>query len=142
MGRFALKNDHHFCEDFMIQRLWKSFLLGLCLVTLMWIGLPLATPALAIPTDEVRLCADTGQKLDLNNANLKAFTDCPGFYPNLASAIVTHGPYDKVEDVLAIPDLTDQQKALLQANLDAFTANPPVVPLVKRMPPRLTLPAH
>ena len=83
-----------------------------------------------------RLCTDSGRKIDLNNANLVAFTDCPGFYPTLARSLVTNGPYEKVEDVLEIPGLSDRQKALLRANLDNFTATEPVVPLEMRMPPR------
>jgi photosystem II PsbU protein len=83
-----------------------------------------------------RPCTDSGQKIDLNNANLVAFTDCPGFYPNLARSIVSSGPYDKVEDVLKIPGLSKRQKALLKANLGTFTVTEPVIPLEMRMPPR------
>jgi photosystem II PsbU protein len=85
---------------------------------------------------EVRLCPDSGQKIDLNNANLDAFTDCPGFYPTLARTIVTNSPYQKVEDVLALPGLSDRQKKLLKANLGNFTVTEPTVPLEMRMPPR------
>lgn len=83
-----------------------------------------------------RVCLDRGEKIDLNNANLVAFTDCPGFYPNLAGAIVANGPYKKVEDVLKLPDLSERQKELLKANLNNFTVTEPVVPLEMRMPPR------
>ncbi|MFH7243836.1 MAG: photosystem II complex extrinsic protein PsbU [Spirulina sp.] len=101
----------------------------------------LATPAVNV-VDGVGLCTVPPESLDLNNANLLAFTDCPGFYPNLASAILSHGPYSTVEDVLNIPGLTDLQKALLKANLQSFTVTDPVVPPEKRMPPRLNQPAH
>ena len=103
------------------------------------------TGAIAAPgpnIGEIGPCAVPEKGIDLNNANLMAFTDCPGFYPGLASAILTHGPYQTVEDVLSIPDLTDSQKALLQANLKFFAATAPAVPLEKRMPPRLNQPAH
>lgn len=98
-------------------------------------------PWLAVGTQiaeasEVRLCADSGQKIDLNNANLAAFTDCPGFYPTLAREIVINGPYQKVEDVLELPGLSERQQELLQANLDNFTVTAPIVPLEMRMPPR------
>jgi photosystem II PsbU protein len=83
-----------------------------------------------------RLCTDSGRKIDLNNANLVAFTDCPGFYPTLAQSLVTNGPYEKVEDVLEIPGLSNRQKELLRANLDNFTVTESVVPLEMRMPPR------
>jgi photosystem II PsbU protein len=87
-------------------------------------------------TAKERVCLDTGEKIDLNNANLVAFTDCPGFYPTLAAAIVANGPYEKVEDVLKIPDLSKRQKKLLRANLDNFMVTESVVPLEMRMPPR------
>ncbi|NEQ48142.1 MAG: hypothetical protein F6K00_33255 [Leptolyngbya sp. SIOISBB] len=64
-----------------------------------------------------------------------AFTDCPGFYPALATLIVQHGPYEQVEAVLNIPDLNEQQQQLLQANLDFFIVSTPVVSLEMRMPP-------
>ncbi|NEO26434.1 MAG: photosystem II complex extrinsic protein PsbU [Kamptonema sp. SIO4C4] len=63
-----------------------------------------------------------GQKIDLNNANVRAFTKVRGFYPTLAQKIVSNAPYEKVEDVLDIPGLSEKQKERLQANLDKFTA--------------------
>lgn len=85
--------------------------------------------------DEVT-CVEFGQKIDLNNANIIAFKDCRGFYPNLAKLIVTNGPYQTVEDVLNIPGLSDRQKELLTTYFDRFTVTESVVPLVMRMPPR------
>jgi photosystem II PsbU protein len=84
-------------------------------------------------------CVELGQKIDLNNANIIAFTDCRGFYPTLAKLIVTSGPYLQVEDVLNIPGLSDQQKELLTTYLDRFTVTEAVVPLAQRMPPRPAL---
>jgi photosystem II PsbU protein len=84
-------------------------------------------------------CIEFGQKIDLNNANIIAFTDCRGFYPTLAKLIVTHGPYLQVEDVLNIPGLSDQQKDLLTSYLDRFTVTEALVPLTQRMPPRPAL---
>jgi len=80
--------------------------------------------------------------IDLNNANLIAFTDCPGFYPALAQVIVQHSPYQQVEDVFKIQGLSTPQKQLLKANLKYFIASNPVVPLEARMPPRPTNVAH
>lgn len=93
-----------------------------------------AKAQLSSPT-EVRLCQDLAEKIDLNNANLSAFTDCPGFYPTLAKLIVLNGPYEKVEDVLTISDLSDRQQELLQPNLENFTVNEAVIPIEMRMPP-------
>ncbi|MGK7872698.1 MAG: photosystem II complex extrinsic protein PsbU [Xenococcaceae cyanobacterium] len=64
-----------------------------------------------------------GQKVDLNNASVRMFRDYRGFYPNLAAKIVNNAPYEKVEDVLEIPGLSERQKKLLQANLDNFTVS-------------------
>jgi photosystem II PsbU protein len=109
-----------------------------------WVLFGWTMPAVAIDTQlpnvvEQRLCSDDGQKIDLNNANMVAFTDCPGFYPTLAQLIVTNGPYQKVEDVLELPGLNERQKEMLKANLDNFTVTDPVVSLERRMPPRPAL---
>ncbi len=62
-----------------------------------------------------------GDKIDLNNTNVRAFRQYPGLYPTLAGKIVENAPYEKVEDVLSIAGLSDRQKEVLQANLDNFT---------------------
>ncbi len=67
-----------------------------------------------------KLGTEFGKKIDLNNTNVRAFTQYPGLYPNLATKIVRNAPYQKVEDVLEIPGLSDHQKQILQANLDKF----------------------
>jgi photosystem II PsbU protein len=85
---------------------------------------------------EQRLCSNSSQKIDLNNANTITFADCPGFYPTLAKLIVINSPYQNVEDVLSLEDLSDRQRELLKANLDRFTVSDPVVSLDLRMPPR------
>jgi photosystem II PsbU protein len=68
---------------------------------------------------------ELGRKLDLNNTNVRAFTQYPGMYPTLARMIVKNAPFDEVEDVLNMPNLTDRQKEILQANLDKFTVTQP-----------------
>ena len=40
-----------------------------------------------------------GDKIDLNNANIRAYLKVPGLYPNIASKIVKYGPYKSVADV-------------------------------------------
>ncbi len=125
-----------------MKQILIRLVLGCCIALLTLLGGPMAIAASAPDIDAVGRCAVPEKSLDLNNANLLAFTDCPGFYPNLASAILTHGPYQTVDDVLSIPDLTDTQQALLKANLKSFTVTDPTVPLEQRMPPRLTQPAH
>jgi photosystem II PsbU protein len=63
-----------------------------------------------------------GEKTDINNASIRAFTKYRGFYPTLASKIVQNAPYENVEDVMNIPELSESQKKRLQANLDNFEA--------------------
>ncbi len=83
-----------------------------------------------------KLCPEFGTPIDLNNANIIAFKDCRGFYPNLAKLIIQHSPYQKVEDVLEIPGLSERQKKLLNSHLVNFEVTPPIIPLEMRMPPR------
>ncbi|XZO01228.1 MAG: photosystem II complex extrinsic protein PsbU [Microcoleus sp.] len=68
-----------------------------------------------------KLATEFGKKLDLNNSGVRFFREYPGLYPTLARLIIKNAPYEKVEDVLKISDLTEAQKKLLQANLDKFT---------------------
>lgn len=68
-----------------------------------------------------KLGTDFGKKIDLNNTNIAAFQKYPGLYPTLAKKIIKNAPYNKVEDVLNLAELSDKQKALLQANLGNFT---------------------
>jgi len=66
-----------------------------------------------------------GNKIDLNNTNIQAFRDLRGFYPTLARLIIENSPYEKVEDVLEIPDLSERQKERLEENLDEFVVTEP-----------------
>ena len=68
-----------------------------------------------------KLGTEFGKKIDLNNTNVRAFQKYQGMYPNLAAKIVQNAPYQKVEDVLELPGLSDRQKQILQANLDKLT---------------------
>ena len=66
-----------------------------------------------------------GTKIDLNNTNIQAFRDLRGFYPTLARKIIENSPYDKVEEVLEIPDLSERQKERLEENFDQFVVTEP-----------------
>lgn len=79
---------------------------------------------------DAKLTTDYGQKIDLNNSDIRDFRDLRGFYPNLASKIIKNAPYEQVEDVLDIPGLSDSQKSRLQANLDNFTVTEPSIELI------------
>jgi len=72
--------------------------------------------------------AESGGKVDLNNASVRRFQQYPGMYPTLAGKIVLGGPYDSVDDVLKL-DLTARQKELFQKYKDNFTVTPPAIAL-------------
>ncbi|NJK28763.1 MAG: photosystem II complex extrinsic protein PsbU [Acaryochloris sp. RU_4_1] len=71
-----------------------------------------------------------GQKIDVNNTNVLAFSQFKGLYPTIAGKVVQNAPYNSVEEVLQIDGLTDQQKRTLQDNLDNFTITDPDPSLV------------
>lgn len=71
------------------------------------------------------LTTEFGQKIDVNNSDIRDFRELRGFYPKLASIIIQNAPYEEVEDVLTISGLSERQKERLQANLDRFSATPP-----------------
>ena len=77
-----------------------------------------------------KLSEEYGQKIDLNNTNIFAFTELRGLYPTVASKVIKNAPYDSVEDVLNIPGLSAHQKDLLQSNFDSFTVSDPEDALV------------
>ena len=82
--------------------------------------LAVEAPARTNRADE-KLATEYGKKLDLNNSAVRDFREFRGLYPTLARAIIKNAPYEKVEDVLNISDLTEAQKKVLQANMDKFT---------------------
>jgi photosystem II PsbU protein len=77
-----------------------------------------------------KLGTEYGSKLDLNNANVQAFVKYRGLYPTIARKILLNAPYDNVEDVLDIPDLSDRERDLIQSNLSNFTVTAPDPALV------------
>jgi photosystem II PsbU protein len=94
------------------------------------VGLVLPPAAIA---DDLRNVADdkiaeSGGKVDLNNASVRRFQQFPGMYPTLAGKIVLGGPYEDVEDVLSL-DLTDRQKELFEKYKENFTVTPPSIAL-------------
>ena len=55
-----------------------------------------------------------GDKIDLNNANIRAYLKVPGLYPGIASKIVVNGPFKSVSDVYSIPGLSGAEKDILK----------------------------
>ncbi len=78
-----------------------------------------------------KLATEFGEKIDLNNTNVRAFMQFSGLYPTLASAIVKNAPYDSIDDVLNIKGLTERQLDVLKANLNKFTVSDPEDALVE-----------
>jgi photosystem II PsbU protein len=70
---------------------------------------------------DAKLGSEYGKKIDLNNANITAFSQYQGLYPTLARVILKNAPYKSLDDVLEIPGLSNRQKDILRANLDNFT---------------------
>ncbi|WP_404786779.1 photosystem II complex extrinsic protein PsbU [Altericista sp. CCNU0014] len=70
---------------------------------------------------DAKLGSEYGQKIDLNNANITAFSQFQGLYPTLARLVVKNAPYNSVEDTLKIEGLSERQKETLKANFDNFT---------------------
>jgi photosystem II PsbU protein len=90
-------------------------------------------PALAVtyrnPVD-AKLGTDYGQKLDLNNASVRVFTQYKGMYPTLAGKIVQNAPYSNVKDILDIPGLSEAEKSAINSNINSFTVTEPDAALV------------
>ena len=55
-----------------------------------------------------------GDKVDLNNANIRAYLKFPGMYPSIAGKVVTNGPFKSVGDVYNIPGLSGPEKDILK----------------------------
>jgi photosystem II PsbU protein len=85
---------------------------------------PVLAEALRNPVDEK--LGEVGTKIDLNNSNILAFTKYPGLYPTLARKVIENSPFNKVEDVLDMPDLSPRERDILEANLEHFVVTPPI----------------
>lgn len=78
-----------------------------------------------------KLSTEYGSKLDLNNTNVQAFAKFPGLYPTIAGKILQNAPYDAVEDLLDIPNLSDRERTIIEKNLDNFAVTEPDPALVE-----------
>ncbi len=124
-----------------VKQLVRLCVLALTVLVLGLSGVqPLLAGPLAIGGPSVRLIAEVeggpvhnlvedllgrvGQKIDLNNTNIAAFRKIPGLYPTAARLIVQNAPYEKVEDVLKLPQLSETQQERIRQNLDRFTVGP------------------
>ncbi|MGB5959806.1 MAG: photosystem II complex extrinsic protein PsbU [Coleofasciculaceae cyanobacterium] len=91
-----------------------SFMLPSTPVLMAQINKPLRNSA------DDKLSTAFGKKIDLNNTSVRSFRKLPGMFPVLAGKIVQNAPYQKIEDVLDIPGLSERQKELLQSYFDDF----------------------
>lgn len=78
-----------------------------------------------------KLATDFGKKIDLNNTNVRAFAQFPGLYPTLARMILSNAPFEEIDDIFEMPNLTERQAEILKANLDKFTISSPDSALVE-----------
>ena len=67
-----------------------------------------------------------GETIDLNNTNISSYKDYRGLYPTLAKKLIANGPYESVDEILSIPDLSDRQKSTLTKYLEEglFSVSP------------------
>lgn len=80
---------------------------------------------------EEKLVNKFGEKIDLNNSNVRAFIQYPGMYPTLAGLIVRNSPYESVDAIFKLPGLTQQQKSVLERYKDRFVVTDPSEALVE-----------
>ncbi len=106
-----------------------------------WLGVPQAahadgvnrlnvriSPVLAVERRnevEAKLKSKFGEKLDVNNANIRAFAQFPGMYPTLAGKIVRNSPFESVDALFDMPGLSDRQKDILERYKDRFVVTEP-----------------
>ena len=107
-----------------------SWLTGILVMAglLMGLLLPASVQAAEIRNVADDKIAERGEKVDLINSSVRRFQQFPGMYPTLAGKIVLGGPYESVEDVLAL-DLTDRQKELFEKYRDNFMVTEPSIAL-------------
>jgi len=124
---------HHPVPIFKTESSMKrllSWLTGIFVMAglLMGLLLPPSVQAADIRNVADDKIAERGDKVDLNNSSVRRFQQFPGMYPTLAGKIVLGGPYQSVDDVLAL-DLTDRQKELFEKYRDNFTVTDPSIAL-------------
>ena len=107
-----------------------SWFTGMVVIGGLLIGL-LVPPS--VSAAEIRNVADDklaerGDKVDLNNSSVRRFQQFPGMYPTIAGKIVLGGPYENVDDVLAL-DLSERQKELFEKYRDNFVVTAPSIAL-------------
>lgn len=78
-----------------------------------------------------KLATEYGNKIDVNNTNIASFRKYRGLYPTIAGKVVSNAPYQNVEDIFEIPDLSEVERDRLEQNIDIFTISAPDPALVE-----------
>jgi len=91
------------------------------------VAVSVAAPALAEIDNPVVPFLGGGDKVDLNNANVRAYIKMPGMYPTVAGKIVSNGPYSTVADVYNIKGLSEKEKSVLKKYESRFVTLEPQV---------------
>jgi len=66
------------------------------------------------------------EKIDLNNANIRAYLKVPGMYPTIAGKVVSApAPFKSVGDVYNIPGLSGAEKDIIKKNEGRFVVLDP-----------------
>ncbi|ACB51973.1 photosystem II 12 kD extrinsic protein [Crocosphaera subtropica ATCC 51142] len=114
---------HNFRRIIVMKTIVRLF--AILMVLISSVGFVGSAVAAELNPVDAKLTTEYGQKIDLNNEDVRGFRQLRGFYPNLAAKIIKYSPYDSVEEVLDIPGLSERQRQRLEANLDKFVVTPP-----------------
>ncbi|CAB1105357.1 unnamed protein product [Ectocarpus sp. CCAP 1310/34] len=87
--------------------------------------LGLAAPALAEVDNPVVPFLGGGDKIDVNNANVRAYIKLSGMYPSAAGKIVSNGPYSSVSEIYNIKGLSNEEKAAIKKHESRFITMDP-----------------
>merc|ERR1712205_281643 len=74
----------------------------------------LSSAAGALIDDEVVPFLGGGDKLDMNNANIRVYLKLPGMYPTIAAKVTSKGPYKSMSEVYSQAGLTEAEKTVLK----------------------------
>jgi photosystem II PsbU protein len=66
-----------------------------------------------------------GDKIDINNANVRAYLKLQGMYPSAGGKIASHGPYNSVSEIYNIPGLSGKEKDAMKKHESKFVALKP-----------------
>ncbi|CAM9291202.1 unnamed protein product [Sphacelaria rigidula] len=93
-----------------------------------------AAPVVAEVDNPVVPFLGGGDKIDVNNANVRAYIKLPGMYPSAAGKIVSNGPYASVSDIYNIKGLSDKEKAAMKKHESRFiTLDPQAMYTIDRI---------